>query len=198
MIPDFPEEKERLMKFWTKYLSAKHKEFLGSFGGFATYRIHEGHQWSFRRTDGSEDSQQYQDIQEQLEVEFSEVPNLGPDEIREKLDKVAEKTARQEIRVIFSEIDRAIRETGNEVNAHGQPLSKELFLQTIERMDMDFDEKGDWIPPTIFMHPDLWEAKKNEIRSWETDSEFQMKHNAIIDRKKEEWCDRENRRKLVD
>jgi hypothetical protein len=99
---------------------------------------------------------------------------------------------------MFQEISRVTKKTGNEVNAQGQPLTQELFLQTLNKMDFDFDEKGNWNPPSIIMHPDLWAAKKDEIKSWETDEIFLAKQEEIIAKKKEAWHDRENRRELVD
>ena len=41
-------------------------------------------------------------------------------------------------------------------------------------------------------------AKKEEMKLWETDNEFLSKQKTIIEKKKEEWRDRENNRKLVD
>jgi hypothetical protein len=106
--------------------------------------------------------------------------------------------AREMSKNIYAEIARVTNQVGNSLNAQGQPLSKELFLQMFEKVDMDFDENGNWNPPAIIMAPELWEAKKDEMKSWENDPDFQSKHSAIIARKKEEWRDRENRRKLVD
>ena len=159
---------------------------------------HECHQFAINRADGSKDNQPYHQIEGLMTVEISEVPSLTPDKIREKLDKIADEMARQMSQNMFAEISRVTKEVGNEVNAEGQPLTQGLFLKMLEKMDMDFDDNGNWNPPTIIMHPDLWEAKKNELKSWETDEVFLTKQKLIIEKKKEEWHDRENHRKLVD
>ncbi len=198
MIPDFPREKEKIMQFWNKYLIAKNQELLGFFGTLPAHMNHEGHQWALNRADGTGDNQPYHQIEGLMTVEISEVPYLTPDKIREKLDKIADDMARQISQGMIAEVSRVTKEVGNEVNAEGQPLSQGLFLQMLEKMDLDFDENGNWNPPTIVMHPDLWEAKKEEIKSWETDDEFLSKQKEIIEKKKEEWRDRENHRKLVD
>lgn len=198
MIPDFPREKEKLMQFWIKYLSIKNKELLGIFGTLPIHRNHEGHLWELNRSDGSEDNQPYHEIQSLFSIEINEVPNLAPDKIRQKLDTIAEDMARQMSQNAYSEISRVTRQVGNEVNAQGQPLTKERFLQMIEKIQIDFDANGNWIPPALVMHPDLWEAKKDEFKSWESDQEFKEKLEELIALKKEEWLDRENRRKLVD
>ena len=198
MIPDFPQEKEKLMQFWIKYLAAKNKERLGFFGELPIHMNHEGHEWNLNRIDGSEDSQPYHEIRAIFQVDINEVPTLTPEKIREKLDNIAEEMAQQLSRNMFEDVAKVTRQVGNEVNARGQPLTQELFLQMLEKMDLDFDESGNWKPPTIIMHPDLWAAKKDEFKSWETDDGFLARQSTIISKKKEEWLDRENNRKLVD
>lgn len=198
MIPDFPVEKENMMNYWMKYLSKKHKVLLGVFGNLPAYRNHEGHKWTLDRSDGSKDSQPYHEIQAMLNLKISEIPDLSPEKLRLKLDKLAEDMARQASQSMFAEISRVTNQVGNAIDAKGQPLTKELFLQMLDNLDLDFDENGNWNPPTIVMHPDLWAAKKDEFKSWENDPEFQAKQTKIIARKRGEWHDRENRRKLVD
>jgi hypothetical protein len=160
MIPDFPREKEKIMHFWNKYLIAKNQELLGFFGTLPAHMNHEGHQWALNRADGTGDNQPYHQIEGLMTVEISEVPSLTPDKIREKLDKIADDMARQISQGMIAEISRVTKEVGNEVNAEGQPLSQGLFLQMLEKMDLDFDENGNWNPPTIVMHPDLWKPRK--------------------------------------
>jgi hypothetical protein len=84
MIPDFPTEKEKLMKFWNKYLTLKNKELLGPFSNIQGHTNYEGHQWKLNRSDGSGESQPYYEIQGMLNVEISEVPNLTPEKIKLK------------------------------------------------------------------------------------------------------------------
>lgn len=198
MIPDFPREKEKLMQYWNKYLVAKSQELSGFFGTLPAHTNHEGHRWAINRSDGTEDNQLYHHIEGLMTVEISEAPSLTPDKIREKLDKIADDVARQISQNMFAEMSRVTKETGNEVDAAGQPFSQDFFLQALEMMDLDFDENGNWNPPTIVMHPDLWEAKKEEMKSWERDGEFLSRQKTILEKKKEEWRDRENHRKLVD
>lgn len=198
MIPDFPQEKEKLMQYWLKYLGSKNKELMGFFGKLPSYANHEGHQWKLIRSDGSQSDQPYHEIQAIFQVEIKEVPNLTPEKIRMKLDNIAEELSKQISRNIFDEISKATREVGNDVDVHGEPLTQEHFLQTLEKIDLDFDEGGNWKPPTIIMHPNLWAAKKDEFKLWETDEEFLAKQKELIARKKEEWCGREINRKLVD
>lgn len=198
MIPDFPQEKEKLMQYWNNYLSARCNERLCFSGTFLSYMNHEGHKWALNRADGTKDDQTYHEIQSLINIDVSEVPSLTPDKIQEKLDKIVDEMTTQVEQNMFVYISRLAKEVGNEVNAEGQPLTQELFLQMLDKMDFEFDESGNWKPPSIIIDPDLWAAKKDEIKSWETDEAFQAKQKALIEKKKEEWRDRENNRKLVD
>jgi hypothetical protein len=198
MIPDFPEEKERIMKVWNNYLERKHDELLGNFGKMPKYRNHEGHRWLLNRSDGSEDENQYHDIEGVFTINCRDVPNLTSDKIIEILDRVADDMARQTFQGVLSDIIRVTNQVGNSINANGEPFSQELYLMSLERMSFSFDENEKWIPPTLFLSPEMYAKYQASINSWGNDPKFLVKLNDIITRKKEEWLDRENSRKLVD
>lgn len=198
MIPDFPEEKEKIMRFWNKYLEAKHKQLLGFMGELPSHMNHEGHRWLLNRSDGTGDESLYKEIQGNLTIEASEVPDLTPEKIKEKFDRVADEMARQTFQGMLAEIIRVTNSVGNSIDANGQPLTQELFLQMLERMDQSFDENGNWMPPTIFISPDMAKKHFEIMKSWENDPKFLTRQAEIVTRKREEWNDRENSRKLVD
>lgn len=198
MLPDFPKEKELFVKFWTKYLSHKHQEHLGFFATIPAFAIHEGDRWKIERSDGTESEQQYQEMSSKFTINLDEVPDLTPEKLKAKLDAVAEDGARQMSQGIIRELQLATEQVGNTVNAAGKPLTQELFLEMIEKIEIDFTPDGQWIPPSIVMHPDVWKANEAKFKEWEKDKEFAERHMRIISRKREEWCAREALRKLVD
>ncbi len=198
MIPDFPGEKQKIMAFWNWYLGEKHKQLLGIMGQIPSHMNHEGHRWTLSRSDGTEDESQYNNIQGTITIDASEVPQLTPVKIREKMDQVAEEMARQTIQGMIAEINRVTESVGNSINAGGQPLTQELFLQMLERIDLNFDENGKWLPPTMILSPEMLEKSKEKFMTWDKDPEFLARQEEIVVRKREDWRDRENRRKLVD
>jgi hypothetical protein len=198
MLPDFPKEKREFEKFWNQYLVNKHRELLGFFATIPSFTIHEGHAWRLERSDGSDSEQPFEELSSEFTINKSDVPDLTPEKIREKLDAVAEDAARQMSQMIIKEIQEAADQVGNTVNAKGQPLTKELFLEMLEKIETGFDEKGEWIPPSIIMHPNAWKANEAKFRGWEQDKEFSDKQTEIINRKREAWYAREALRKLVD
>jgi hypothetical protein len=198
MLPDFPTQKARLLRFWTAYLRRKEREYLGYFATAPSYTHHEGDRWTIQREDGTSSESTYREIEVEMSIATDEVPNLTPDRIAKKLDSVAEKLAKQMHQGIMEGLNQAIDQAGTGVDAKGSPLTKELFLEMLDRMLLPFDKDGNLIPPTIMMHPRMWETHKEEVKSWEQDPEFRARHEEIIERKREEWRDRESCRKLVD
>ncbi len=198
MLPDFPKEKELLAKFWNQYLEVKHRELLGVFSTIPSFAIHEGDRWKIERSDGTESEQPYEELSSMFTIDLNEVPTLTPEKIRAKLDAVAEDGARQMSQGIFREIQKAVEQTGNTVNAKGQPIAKEHFLELLEKTETEFGPNGEWIPPSIVMHPDVWRANEAKFKEWEQDKEFADRQTEIINKKREAWYAREALRKLVD
>jgi len=198
MLPDFPKEKALLQKFWNEYLAHKHRELLGILSTIPSFAIHEGNRWKIEREDGTESEQKYQEMSSGFTISLDEVPDLTPEKIRAKLDAVAEDGARQMSQSIFKEIEEATRQVGNTVDAKGKPLTKELFLELLEKVETEFGPDGQWIPPSIVMHPDVWKANETKFKEWEQDKEFAERQTEIINKKREAWYAREALRKLVD
>jgi hypothetical protein len=198
MLPDFPTQKSRLVRFWTAYLRRKEREYLGYFATAPSYTHYEGDRWSIQREDGISSESTYREIEAEMSIPTNEVPNLTPDRIAQKLDSVAEKLAKQMRQGIMEDLNQAIDQTGTRVDAEGSPPTKELFLEMLDRMLLPFDKDGNLIPPAIIMHPTMWETHGEEMKNWEQDPEFRARHEEIVERKREEWRARESRRKLVD
>ena len=198
MIPDFPYEKEQLNNYWLRYLNKRFREFQGFFGSLPMHINHEGREWKIINKEFSSRPKEYSEIKGVFNIDFSEVSTLTPERIRQKLDITANNMAQQLSSGVFKEITKATKIAGNEINAEGKPLTKELFLETLSKIHLDFDDSGNWKPPVIIMHPDLWEAQKENFKSWENDKVFIKKFRNLIARKKEEWVERETNRKLVD
>lgn len=197
MIPDFPEEKAKLMKALNDRFARKNRELLGYFAQIPAYAHHEGNKWAIASAGGDEREQEYKELGGEFALSVDEIPNMSPADILRLVDGVAEDSARQMHSEIMGEITRSVVESGRGIDAQGQPLDQEMFLQALESIDLSFKRDGTLEPPAIIMHPKLWEARKEEIESWESDPDFVARHELLLHRKREEWRAREARRKLV-
>ena len=115
-----------------------------------------------------------------LRLILKKFPDLTPEKLKAKLDAVADDGARQMTQSIFREIEQTTEEVGNTVDATGRPLTKELFLEMIEKIEIDFTADGQWIPPSIVMHPDVWKANEAKFKEWEQDKEFTTRHEVSL------------------
>jgi len=198
MLPDFPTQKEQLLRLLTDYHERRHQAHLGFLASIPAYRNHEGDQWSLKRADGTSDDIEYQSIEATLTLHRSEIPSMTWEDLQKKIDTVAEEMARQQSAKAFEDIRKAVDEVGNTISAEGGPVTKELFLEMLRRMWVDFDASREPILPAIVMHPNAWEAHGATMQSWGEDPDFTAQHRAIITQKREEWRVRESHRKLVD
>jgi hypothetical protein len=198
MLPDYPAQKARLLRFWTTYLRQKEREYLGYFATAPIHTHYEGDRWTIQREDGTSSESTYREIEAEMSIPTDEVANLTPDRIARELDSVAQDLARKMRQGIMEDLNQAIDRAGTAVDAKGGPLTKEAFLRLLDRMLLAFDKDGSLIPPAIVMHPRMWEAYEEEMKSWEQDPEFIALHEEIVERKREQWRARESCRKLVD
>ena len=73
-----------------------------------------------------------------------------------------------------------------------------MILDAIEKMEIDFDEKGTPIMPEIHVSPDVMEKLRTQKLDPKEIVEIEKRRKQIIEKKRKEWIDRESNRKLVD
>jgi hypothetical protein len=195
MLPDYPEEKQKLLEIQTDYLNRKTNQLLGPFSQAEHFMHHEGNRWRIERSDGSISESEYNTIQGEFSVSVDEAPTLTPEKIKAKLDTIADQMASKMSKEMFATFAQAADEAGNSINAAGQPLTKDMFLEMISRIEIDFDKDGKPIMPTVFVPPGFDSSVLDE---WNKDPEMGKKHEEIMNKKKEDWNEREACRKLVD
>ena len=95
-------------------------------------------------------------------------------------------------------VEEAAEEVGNVVHADGE-LTQDKYLEIFRTIDMDFDPTTLKLAPGFrwVMHPDMAARVVPKVQEWEKDPAFNAKYERIMATKREEWRDREARRKLV-
>jgi hypothetical protein len=143
-------------------------------------------------------TQGFQEGRAEFSTRFEDVPALTGDKLDSKLDGIAEDMARQLAECLRQTLNTATREAGTAVDAHGAPVNKELYLEAMGRIEMNFDPKTGRPTLVFWGHPKMAEAMQNSWQEWSQDWEFMRKYKDLLSRKYEDWRDRESRRKLVD
>lgn len=194
MIPDFPDIKTKVIESWNNYLVRKHNAELGFWSTVPSRAHHEGDEWIIVRADGTSSRTEYKEVSSTVSIDARDYANLGPQEVKAILDGVAEDMAGKMSQDLFQVLNESLQS----IDASGRNLSRELFLEMLETIWIDFDRAGNPIFPTLVMHPSLLESVKDDMESWEKDKDFVAKQKAVIEKKREQWRDRESSRKLVD
>ena len=155
---------------------------------------HEGNRSRIVREDGDSEESSYVTNTSQLQVETEDIISKGPLAFVEEITKSAEEMRALMSKRFFEVLDEAAKETGNRVACGGQPLSFEKFLEAFGKMDIEFDENGNFLPPSLVVNPVHGAVLSEQLPKWLDSPKFQ----ALLERKKGEWNDREGHRKLVD
>ena len=125
-------------------------------------------------------------------VDFTE------EKLVQQLVQVAEQLAREMSEHLFSDLDRAISEVGNVIEAGGKPISKGLILQMMETIEHRFEPDGTWMPPTVIASS---QAIDRLMESGSADgfgsTEFNESLKAIVDKKRDDFRRREADRVLA-
>lgn len=160
--------------------------------------VHEGSGYLLVREDGTVDQSAFRRFEHGVAVSPTDIELRGIDAIREVMAETQEALAKHQHEALFEELSAATKAAGTEVKAGGKPFSAELWLEGLEKMQFSFDLEGNWRPPTIVIHPDQADRVKTEIERLEADPVLIQRMEAIIEAKRQDWRDREARRRVVD
>lgn len=198
MLPDFPKLKKDIHKYFLirAFENARSSDPL--LANIRHYMQHEGHDGTYETMDGYVRPKDYQTFEASYQITADEITSSDFEAILKKFYDMGLDAASKMARYSFEQIGKIIDETGNTINAGG-PWTKELFIDMVQKVLIDFDEEtGRPKLPSIYIHPSQAESVRKMIQDAESDPEHKKKFDAIIEQKRKEWRDREANRKLVD
>jgi len=166
-------------------------------GKIAVHFQHEGDRMEFEDESGKIRTPKPREVSAKFEMPKNLSSAKSIQQMEESLRTTVDDAARQSEGILFTTIDEAIAETGNAIDARGKPFSPGLILDLLDGVQIEFDDRGQPIMPTIVLHPDLFNSIKDKFPTPESDPEWAARRREILARKKEEWRDRESDRKLV-
>jgi hypothetical protein len=198
MLPDFPEFKAELSKFLLAQIRQKINQTSPILRGIKRFTQHEGSLHKYEQLpEGAVVENQFQMSSAETQTHVEEVPQLIGPKLDAKLDELAAQMVAHMEKSLFKTIEDSCDQAGTTVHAQGQPMSPELLLEMMGKMQMDFDETGR--PTASFViHPDLLPSTKAVAELIENDPELKRKHEELLERQRAAWAARESNRKLVD
>ena len=197
MLPDFPKIKEKLKKAINRYLQnlVRQEPFLSQ---IREERHFEGNRMTLKTQDGELDQSEYKEISGELSIKKEDIITKGPMAFIENVYNTAEEIKKQKAKLVFDKLKEVTDKTGNVVNGKGQPFTFDLFIESLEKIWIDFDDQGRPYLPTLVVSPNLGAKLKEKLPEWEANSEYKKRFEDLIEKKRKEWNDRESNRKLVD
>jgi hypothetical protein len=197
MLPDFPTLKKKYESITQNYINATQEQdpILSKVG-----KVHhfEGDRFSSNPQVVGKDESTYKEISFEFSIKREEIIDKGFNAFIEYIRDMGENFKENQAREMFSKIDEATRNTGNTIDAKGTPFCYEQILEALDKMWIEFDDNGSPYMPTLYVGPELNEIIKEKIPEWDKDPQANLKLETIINKKRNEWHDRESNRKLVD
>jgi hypothetical protein len=197
MLPDFINIKQATAK---SLINLVRKEVAGGDPFLSQIRrrtVHEGHKLKMQAHEGEGSIVGFEEIEAAFSARHEEIIKDGPDAFIGPLLELATELQGKEAGLVFRRLEEITDATGNVVDARGREFSPELLLEMIEKADMGFDEQGN-VTSQIVISPRTMELVRDKLEEWYKDPGNKARVDALLDRKRQEWRDRENNRKLVD
>lgn len=139
-----------------------------------------------------------QRISTSLTFQKDEIANMDTGRYLAKAEEMAEEIARQQMGQFYSMMGRICAKAGTAMDAGGRPFDPMMWLDGLEKLEIEFDDHGNPLMPAMIVSPDMESKVKERFASAEQSSEYRRRRDELMTRKWAEWRDREADRKLVD
>lgn len=193
MLPDFPKIKNKLDQATYQYLIKNlHQTQILSI--FPKKKYFEGNGFSIENYgDDKVETDPFKEIVSEFSLKHDEMMIKGPIAYIERiLGIIAEMDDKGE-NLVLGKMMETTAKTGNEIQVNGK-LTPDDILEMYDKIPVSFDENGNHELLFIVGSDDV----KEVIDELKENPEYIKKEEKLIEKKRQEWDDRENNRKLVD
>lgn len=192
MLPDFPMIKKSIEKDFNAYVVDSIHDKDPLLGQIKLVTIHEGDRSVVVQDNDHVVDDPFQEFESTLKVETIDIIENGVEAYYRAASSLIREMQERQSKLLFQRVDESTQRTGNVIDGKGRDLI-DTYLEAIEKTQIEFDSNGN--PTQIVVVGPENEAKLRELYS---DQTFQIQYKHLMKKKWEEWCDRENNRKLVD
>ncbi len=198
MLPNLPALRIDLARRQDEFVKTQIHRRLGVFSESPTHIVHEGRSLRMVRSDGDVDDSELKRASAEISVLDEEAITMTHAERLEKLDQLAAELAPKIVSIFVSTLDSVLQAAGQTVENQGKPLTGESILAVFEKIERDFEPDGTPSPLSFFStQADMYPAFQRAMEEIERDPQLKARMDALMQRKKEQWIDREASRKLV-
>jgi len=197
-LPLYPQLKMTLEKWLMQIFERAARQELGPFAESPRFIQHEGTTHRYNTVEGQERSTNYQEIMLEFGLDRAQIVDMEFDDLLKLVIEKGREFGGQRARYHYQVINEVTEETGNVVDAKGQPVTLELLFEMFEGLHVAFDERGNPRLPTIVIHPNMAPRFQELVQQADADEASKVRMAEIIERKRKEWNEEQDRRKLVD
>lgn len=197
MLPDFPGIKRKVEEDINSYM----KELIRQEPFLSEFRVEhhfEGDKSLIKTEDGQTDLSNYKKLSSEVQIKIEDVITKGPQALVEPFRTMAGEIKKQKAKVVFDKLNETTTRTGRRIDTKGRPFNFESFMESMEKILIDFDEQGNPYLPTVVIPPEMVATIKEKLSEWKANPEYEKRFQELIEKKRKEWIDRESNRKLVD
>lgn len=158
----------------------------------------EGRTSSFQDEQGKIQSIDYKPISVPFQRKVENARGMTPLEFIAAARELGTGMGTEMMRGLFELLDKVTKETGNVVNLGGKPMDSTTFLDLLDKVQVDFTSDGVPQWPSFCAGSEMQAQLNEQFPKWLADPEFQSRLAKIVERKREEFFERETCRRLVD
>lgn len=158
--------------------------------------VHEGHRLALIREDGTFDEMEWKKVEASETINPDEVENWTEQQIYAHYERLGARMAFQQKKMTLEEINKAVKSVGNEVSLNGPP-SADGILKLYEKIWIEFQDDGKHVPLTLVCSPEAKSQFEKAFQQLESDPEMRKRFEELMQRKRDDWRERESARKLV-
>ncbi|MES2062475.1 MAG: hypothetical protein V4456_11180 [Bacteroidota bacterium] len=196
MLPDFRKARAGLREHLNAFLKERTKFHNNAFRDVPVMVIHEG---TGSRTVNAEsdfeNDMELSSVQGSATVGHDELID-DPTHVFRMLDELAQQMAFEQGRMMVQTVSDVTERTGRVSKRKGDP-GPEVILEMYEKMLITFNKQGLAELPAIHCAPEMVPKLKAALKRIQTEPEYDAQFQQLLARKRQEWNDRENNRKLV-
>jgi hypothetical protein len=200
MLPDYPKVKALVAEGFGRRIVDLQNRKLGVFSKFKATILHEGAKCHTYRSDGSFHEMEMKHIEAsaQLQHDIKTLETLEVKELGKLADILAHGMAREKHNLFLATMDQACEESGN-ITSSKQPLVEQIF-DGYEKVWLDFEPSGEVSKDFMLYSPNPQMQARLDAASLEiqTDPALKKRFDKLMDRKRQEFRDREATRNLVE
>lgn len=199
MLPDYPHTKKLVFDACMDRVRIAQQRKLGIFSTVKQVYLHEGLSCILFRADGTICDNEMTEIESTTHIkhDLRDFGSLPVSEIMTALDRMGEELADAKAKLFIERFDEACESVGNVSDP--TKSFEENFFDLIEKQEIDFEPNGEPCKRQILVGSDEMAGKFSDLfNKLRTDSQLKRKYDSLMDRKRQEWRDREADRNLVE